>query len=213
MRNHGKPIVPQRWKMKWNVDIKPSWSIIVFHCFLFLGGGVVSECWAVSSSPCSGLKLWIVLKEAQTTEEKSKEASVGSWWNMGSLIQKKRQYTDVPQVFRTWLEHLLGFMVIHRGGSSPGLIPFMPLALGNMLNGRTHRWSGAAGKRSCRWCNPELIWTHALEKLLCYPAAFCYPFALLPCLDGGKGAYSSCKDHFSGGCWQVRENLNPKRFR
>ena len=40
---------------------------------------MVSECWAVSSPPCSGLKLWIVPKEAQTTEEKSKEASVGSW--------------------------------------------------------------------------------------------------------------------------------------
>ena len=56
------------------------------------------------------------------------------------------------------------------------------IALGNELNGRTHL-SGAAGKRSCRQCNPELT---QLKTALLY-SAFCYPFAL-PCLDGGKGA-------------------------
>ena len=78
--------------------------------------------------------------------------------------------------FFVWLEHLLGFIVIHSGGSSPGLIPFMPL--GNMLNGRTHHWSGAAGKRSCRWCNPELMHLKNCSAILllfatplpCYPA-------------------------------------------
>ena len=50
---------------------------------------------------CSGLKLWMLLKEAQTTEEKSKEASY------------ENQDTDVPG----WLEHLSGFIVIHSRGS------------------------------------------------------------------------------------------------
>ena len=87
-----KPIFPKKWKMTcehqsltWKNPVsntsKPSSIIIVFHCvcsFVFL-------CFQHAGQfHCSGLKLWILLKEAQTTEEKWKEASY------------ENQDTDVP---------------------------------------------------------------------------------------------------------------------
>ena len=57
-------------------------TFMIDHCiplFSFFLGGSGFRMLGSFIVPCSGLKLWIVPKEAQTTEEKSKEASVGSW--------------------------------------------------------------------------------------------------------------------------------------
>ena len=148
--------------------------VVCVSKFCFLLGSFIS------TLQC--LKLWIVLKEAQTTEEKLKEAS------------HENQDTDL-RFFGTWLEHLSGYIVIHgvsqcsRGhwGSLQAVCSFSSVpAISKSrfhCSGKNGQWANSSFVRCCWKKKLQAVqprtrcsWKHRSAILLLFAILLpCYP--------------------------------------